>query len=141
MAGRGLGPAGSSCCHSFFPVPASKAYTTSFGSLPLRSAIPVLNTRPAATTGEPMPSPSTADQRTFFVAENSRGSAFFEVETPEQFGPRNCGQSSARRGPSWRNSRAARATVHPRENGLMGRLLKRVTSAQELADLVEVARR
>jgi hypothetical protein len=55
----------------------------------------VVNTRPAATTGEPIPSPSTADQRTFFVAENSTGNAFLDVETPEQFGPRNCGQSSA----------------------------------------------
>src|SRR5438105_1432935 len=95
MAGRGFLPAGIACSHSFVPVSASKAYTRSFCSPALGSDIAVLNTRPAATAGEPTPSPSTADQRTFFVAENSAGSAFFDPETPEQFGPRNCGQSSA----------------------------------------------
>src|SRR2546423_1361151 len=53
------------------------------------------NRRPAATTGLPMPSPSLADQRTFSIAENFVGSVFFEVESPEQFGPQNWGQSSA----------------------------------------------
>src|SRR4029079_11434948 len=55
----------------------------------------VLNTRPPATTGEPMPSPIAADQRTFFVAENVSGNAFLDREIPVQFGPRNWGQSSA----------------------------------------------
>src|SRR3954449_10468172 len=107
MTCRGLGPAGISCCHNFFPVSASNAYTTSLGSLPLGVDIPVLNTRPAATTGEPTPSPSTADQRTFFVAENSVGNAFFDGEMPVQFGPRNCGQSSAGSDPLWTRSRVA----------------------------------
>ena len=55
----------------------------------------VVKTRPATTAGEQIPSPTSADQRTFFVGENSTGSDFFEVATPVQFGPRHCGQSSA----------------------------------------------
>jgi hypothetical protein len=43
-----------------------------------------------------MPSPIFDDQRTFSVAENFVGRGLFEVDMPEQFGPRNWGQSSAR---------------------------------------------
>src|SRR5689334_15029720 len=42
-----------------------------------------------------MPSPSSADQRTFFSAENSLGSGALETATPLALGPRNCVQSSA----------------------------------------------
>src|SRR5690348_14226569 len=55
----------------------------------------VVKTRPAATAGEPMPSPRSADQRTFCVAENFKGSRLVDVEMPVQLGPRNWGQSSA----------------------------------------------
>ena len=83
--------------------------------------MPVVKTRPAATVAEPMPSPASADQATFSVGENCVGSGFFDVETPLQFGPRNCGQSSAasklgssshtRLGPVNRMSRRALAPV------------------------------
>ena len=46
----------------------------------------------------PPPSPTSADQRTFFVGEKSTGSGFFEVVTPVQLRPRHCGQSSATNG-------------------------------------------
>src|SRR6516164_6326230 len=95
MSGRRLEPAGISCCHNFLPVSPSNAWTSSFCTFSFGSVIDVANTRPAATAGEPMPSPSIADQRTFFLEENIVGNACFEEETPVQFGPRNCGQSSA----------------------------------------------
>src|SRR5579872_2865169 len=133
MAGSGFAPAGMSCCHSFLPVPASKANTCNFGFLPLGADIPVQNTRPAATTGEPMPSPSTADQRTFLVGEKVSGKVFFEVETPEQLEPRNCGQSSAvSRPPGERSRPAARATVQTRKAGRMRRLLGSKPSRQDI---------
>src|SRR4051794_18452503 len=59
------------------------------------AVMPLANTRPATTTGLPMPSPRLADQRTFSVAENVVGSGCIDAEMPEQFGPRNWGQSSA----------------------------------------------
>src|SRR5262245_15897294 len=83
------------CSHNFLPVAASKQKTrkrTSSGFLP---AMAVQNTRPAATVGEPMPSPSFADQRTLFGHENSAGKCCLDRQTPVQLGPRNCGQSSA----------------------------------------------
>jgi hypothetical protein len=42
-----------------------------------------------------MPSPSCADHFTFSVVENLAGNFILEVETPLEFGPRHCGQSSA----------------------------------------------
>src|SRR5262249_13587717 len=109
-------------CHNFLPVSASKQNTTrrcspAFFPSPLPSpprgegkgegAIAVQNTRPAATTGEPMPSPSSADQRTFLVREKCNGIGFFDDDTPLQFGPRNCGQSSAGSRPVSNKSRTA----------------------------------
>jgi hypothetical protein len=58
----------------------------------------VVNKRPATIVGEQIPSPTSADQRTFFVGEKSTGSGFFEVVTPVQLRPRHCGQSSANNG-------------------------------------------
>ncbi len=53
------------------------------------------NTRPDATTGQPIPSPNSTDQMTFSNAENRVGRVIVDAEIPLQFGPRNCGQSSA----------------------------------------------
>src|SRR5262245_49830533 len=49
-----------------------------------------------------MPSPSVAIQRTFSDEENVVGSDWRDAEIPEQFGPRNWGQSSpdARQNPN-----------------------------------------
>src|SRR5262245_25660919 len=100
MGGSGFLPAEISCCQSFLPESASKQSTRSrCWDFSPSEAIAVQKTRPAATAGELIPSPSSADQRTFLVRENSCGSGFFEVETPVQLGPRNCGQSSAASGP------------------------------------------
>src|SRR5438552_1455882 len=95
MTGSGFSPAEIAFCHNFLPLSASKQYTSSFCSPAFLPTAAVLNTRPAATVGEEMPSPSTFNQRTFLALENSTGSGLVEVETPLQFGPRYCGQSSA----------------------------------------------
>src|SRR5690349_11818222 len=66
----------------------------------------VTKQRPPAITAEPTPSPSLADHATLFSNENSTGSDFDSVDTPLEFSPRNCGQSSARA-----DSRAAPITM------------------------------
>src|SRR5262249_57617710 len=122
---RAAGRAGRSRCHSFLPASASKQNTTSRCSPAFFPAIAVQNTRPAATVGEPMPSPSSFDQRTFFVREKCSGSDFFEDETPLQLGPRNCGQSSA---VSWgltgNSSAAMRGASHPTTQNCIRELLE-----------------
>ena len=55
----------------------------------------VQKTLPPAMMGEPIPSPSLADQRKFSVTENFVGSGLSDLETPLEFSPRNWGQSSA----------------------------------------------
>ncbi len=70
--------------HCFSPVAASKQKTTNL--LPgFSPSMAVVNNRPATIVGEQIPSPTSADQRTFFVGENSTGSRFFEVVTPLHF--------------------------------------------------------
>src|SRR5262245_22300404 len=85
-------PVGQSRRHSSRPVAMSNANRLTISS----AVIALAKTRPAATTGLPMPSPSLAVQRTFLVVENVVGSGWRDAEIPEQLGPRNWGQSSAK---------------------------------------------
>ena len=78
------------------------------------AVIEVANTRPAATTGQPMPSPSFTDHLQFSLAEKFAGNGAVDVEMPVQLGPRNCGQSSARASVTMMNqiaTAAVRTTV------------------------------
>ena len=86
-----MSPIGHLRTQSCFPVAASNPYRP----IVLSSIIADVKTRPAATTGQPIPSPSFSDQRTFFSVENSTGNGFDDSAMPPLLGPRNCGQSSA----------------------------------------------
>src|SRR4051812_47766629 len=81
------------CCQICLPVEASWQKTENSSG----PVIAVLMSLPATMIGQLTPSPSVASHRSLSVAENSTGSRLL-VETPLQFGPRNCAQSSAQSG-------------------------------------------
>src|SRR5262245_29327306 len=68
--------------------------------------------------GQEMPSPKVADQATLSLCENSVGRPRL-VETPLPFGPRNCGQSSARPVAATNVNRNAKMKVPVRRMGFL----------------------